>query len=66
MEKETKVILGTDIRQTDENRTWRCTVQTADKEIVTIPLEIVLKLFADYNIHIEKFGSHYRVKDVTK
>jgi hypothetical protein len=41
-------------------------VQTVDKEIVTIPLEIVLKLFADYNIQIEKFGSHYRVKEVTK
>jgi hypothetical protein len=40
-EKETKIISGTNIQQTDEKRTWRCTVKTKEGEIVTIPFEVI-------------------------
>jgi|WetSurSiteA1Bulk_404760.scaffolds.fasta_scaffold54820_3 hypothetical protein len=66
MGKENKTILGTDIQETSEGRTWRCTIQTADGEIVTISSEVLLKLLVDYNIQVEKYGNHYRAKEITK
>lgn len=66
MKQETKIISGTDIQQTDEKRTWRCTVKTKDGEIVTIPVEVILKLLADYNIEVVKLRNHYRAKDIKK
>lgn len=58
--KEEKIISGTDILQTDEKRTWRCTLKTKDNEIVTIPFEVLLKLIAEFDVSIEKYGNHYR------
>jgi hypothetical protein len=66
MEKETKLVLGIDIKITDENRTWRCPIQTTDGEIITIPPEVLLKFLVDYNIIVEKLGNHYRAKEITK
>lgn len=60
--KENKIISGTDILQTDEKRTWRCTFKTKDGEILTVPFEVILELLSDYNLQVEKYGNHYRVK----
>ena len=59
-----KTILGTDLSETDEKRTWRCTLKTNDGEIVTIPLEVVLKLLSNYNVVVDILRNHCRAKDV--
>lgn len=66
MKKETKTISGNDIQQTDEKRTWRCTVKTGRGEIVTLPFEVVLKLLANYNIEVVKLRNHYQAYDISK
>lgn len=63
MEQE-KIVSGSDILQTDEKRTWRCTFKTKDNEIVTIPFEVLLKLLASFDISVEKYGNHYRAKNI--
>jgi len=65
-EKEIKIISGTDIQQTDEKRTWRCTVKTKEGEIVTIPFEVILKLLVNYNIEVVKLRNHYQAKEIVK
>ena len=59
-----KIVAGTNFQETDEKRTWRCTFKTDEGEIVTIPFHIFLNLLADYNIRIEKYGNHYRAKEI--
>ncbi len=66
MNKETKTISGSDIQQTDEKRTWRCTVKTTSGDIVTIPFEVILKLLADYNIEVVKLRNHYQAREIIK
>jgi hypothetical protein len=61
-----KIISGTDLQETDEKRTWRCTLKTTDGEIVTLPFEVVLKLLADYNILVEVRRNHCRAKEIIK
>jgi hypothetical protein len=65
-QKETKIISGKDVRQTDEKRTWRCSVKTTDGEIVTISFEVLVKLLSDYNIVVEQLRNHYRATEITK
>lgn len=65
-EKETKIISGNDIQQTDEKRTWRCTVKTKEGEIVTIPFEVILKLLVNYNIEVVKLRNHYQAREIVK
>ncbi len=65
-QKECKTISGKDIRQTDERRTWRCSVKTTDGEIVTISFEVLIKLLSNYNIVVEQLRNHYRAKEITR
>lgn len=62
---EIKIISGNSLQETDEKRTWRCTVKTADGEIVTIPFEVILKLLSNYNIEAVKLRNHYRAINVS-
>lgn len=66
MKRETKIISGNDIKQTDEKRTWRCTFQTGEGEIVTIPFEVLFKFIANYNIEVTRYGSHYRACNIVE
>jgi hypothetical protein len=61
-----KIISGSDLRETDEKRTWRCSLKTKEGEIVTIPLDIILRLLADYNIVADIYRNHCRAKDITR
>jgi hypothetical protein len=64
--KMEKTISGTDLQQTDEKRTWRCTFKTKDGEIVTMPFEVILKLITDYNIVVDVYRNHCRAKEIVK
>ena len=66
MVKETKIIDGIYLRQTDEKRTWRCTVKTENGEIITIPFEVFLDFVSDYAIEVAKYGDHYRARSIVK
>jgi hypothetical protein len=61
-----KIISGTDLQETDEKRTWRCTFKTKDGEIVTMPFDVILKLLIDYNILVDVRRNHCRAKEVIK
>jgi len=59
-----KIISGSELQETDEKRTWRCTLKTRDGEIVTFPLDVILRILANYNIVVDVYKNHCRAKDI--
>jgi hypothetical protein len=58
-EKESKFIQGRDIQHFDFYHTWiTCTLYNGEK--VSISGRILFKLLDQFDLHIEKYGDHFR------